>query len=84
MVDDKLRILPAMQKIWGDRLTTVWPRQGHYAIDPQAIATYPRPTLRSSGSPIRSDAAHLRCSVPPNVMVPLKDNHESNVPRARS
>ena len=41
MVDDKLRILAAMKKIWGERLTTVWPRQGHYALDPQAIAGYP-------------------------------------------
>ncbi len=41
MVDDKLRILTAMKKVWGDRLTTVWPRQGHYALDPQAPATYP-------------------------------------------
>ena len=41
MVDDKLRILTAMKKIWGDRVTTVWPRQGHYALDPQILATYP-------------------------------------------
>jgi len=41
MVDDKLRILAAMKKIWGERLTTVFPRQGHYALDPKAIATYP-------------------------------------------
>jgi hypothetical protein len=41
MVDDKLRILAAMKRIWGDQLTTVWPRQGHYALDPQAIAKYP-------------------------------------------
>jgi len=41
MVDDKLRILTAMKKVWGDRLTTVWPRQGHYALDRKAIATYP-------------------------------------------
>jgi FMN phosphatase YigB (HAD superfamily) len=41
MVDDKLRILAAMKKIWGGRLTTVWPRQGHYALDRKAIATYP-------------------------------------------
>jgi FMN phosphatase YigB (HAD superfamily) len=41
MVDDKLRILTAMKKAWGDRLTTVWPRQGHYALDPQARAMYP-------------------------------------------
>jgi FMN phosphatase YigB (HAD superfamily) len=41
MVDDKLRILTAMKKIWGDRLTTVWPLQGHYALDPQASALNP-------------------------------------------
>ena len=36
MVDDKLRILSAMKAGWGERLTTVFPRQGHYALDPQA------------------------------------------------
>jgi FMN phosphatase YigB (HAD superfamily) len=41
MVDDKLRILAAMKRIWGDRLTTVWPLQGHYALDPKTIVTYP-------------------------------------------
>ena len=41
MVDDKLRILAAMKKKWGERLTTVWPRQGHYALDRKAITTYP-------------------------------------------
>jgi hypothetical protein len=39
MVDDKLRILDAMKKIWGERLTTVFPRQGHYAHDPEIIAS---------------------------------------------
>ncbi len=41
MVDDKLRILAAMKKAWGDQLTTVWPRQGHYALDPEIITVYP-------------------------------------------
>ena len=41
MVDDKPRILTAMKKIWGERLTTVWPRQGHYALVPQNPASYP-------------------------------------------
>ena len=41
MVDDKLRILTAMKKVWGSRLTTVFPRQGHYALDPKNVATYP-------------------------------------------
>ena len=41
MVDDKLRILGAMKKIMQHRLTTVFPRQGHYAHDPAMIAAYP-------------------------------------------
>ena len=41
MVDDKLRILAAMKKVLEDRLTTVFPRQGHYALDPQNLAAYP-------------------------------------------
>jgi len=41
MVDDKLRILAAMKDALGNRLTTVFPRQGHYAIDPRNLAAYP-------------------------------------------
>jgi hypothetical protein len=41
MIDDKLRILDSMKKIWGDRLTTVFAQQGHYATDPQILAQYP-------------------------------------------
>jgi hypothetical protein len=41
MVDDKLRILTAMKKIWGSRLTTVFPRQGHYALDRKLLEEHP-------------------------------------------
>jgi FMN phosphatase YigB (HAD superfamily) len=41
MIDDKLRILAMMKAIWRDRLTTVFPRQGHYATDASILATYP-------------------------------------------
>lgn len=41
IVDDKLRILDAVKKIWGARVTTVFPRQGHYAQDPKVLAAYP-------------------------------------------
>jgi FMN phosphatase YigB (HAD superfamily) len=41
MIDDKLRILAAMKDAWGDRLTTVFARQGHYAFDPGNVAAYP-------------------------------------------
>ena len=40
MVDDKLRILAAMKQVRGERLKTVFPRQGHYAFDPKNIAAY--------------------------------------------
>jgi FMN phosphatase YigB (HAD superfamily) len=40
MIDDKLRILDAVKAVWGERVTTVFPRQGHYARDPQALAKY--------------------------------------------
>jgi FMN phosphatase YigB (HAD superfamily) len=41
LIDDKLRILDAVKQIWGERVTTVFPKQGHYALDPQIVATYP-------------------------------------------
>src|SRR6185437_4539083 len=41
LIDDKLRILDAVKKIWGERVTTVSPRQGHYALDPAIVAQYP-------------------------------------------
>jgi FMN phosphatase YigB (HAD superfamily) len=37
MIDDKLRILEALKQHWGTRVTTVFPRQGHYAVDPQEL-----------------------------------------------
>jgi len=40
LVDDKLRILTAIKEAWGERVTTVFPRQGHYALDTEAIAKY--------------------------------------------
>jgi FMN phosphatase YigB (HAD superfamily) len=38
MVDDKLRILNVVKKVWGERVTTIFVRQGHYARDPQILA----------------------------------------------
>ena len=45
MVDDKLRILTAIKRTWSDRVTTVFPRQGHYANDPKNLAAYPSADL---------------------------------------
>jgi len=40
MIDDKLRILQAIKDVWKERVTTVFPRQGHYARDKKALAQY--------------------------------------------
>jgi FMN phosphatase YigB (HAD superfamily) len=45
LVDDKLRILTAVKKIWQSRVTTVWPIQGHYALDQEANKKYPPPDI---------------------------------------
>ena len=41
MVDDTLRLLDAMKKIWGATLTSIFVRQGHYALDLASISAYP-------------------------------------------
>jgi FMN phosphatase YigB (HAD superfamily) len=41
LIDDKPRILAAIKSFWGNRVTTVFPRQGMYAHDPQAVAAFP-------------------------------------------
>jgi len=41
LVDDKIRILTAVKKVWGSGVTTVFVRQGHYALDPKIIEAYP-------------------------------------------
>ena len=41
MIDDKLRILDAIKRAWGERVTTVFPRQGHYATDRNIVAEFP-------------------------------------------
>ena len=37
MIDDKLRILESLKQQWQTRVTTVFPRQGHYAHDTEEL-----------------------------------------------
>ena len=66
MVDDKLRILTAMKQQWGARLTTIFPRQGHYALDPKVVAAYPAADLsiEGIGDLTQSDLAKLLKGLP--------------------
>jgi len=43
MVDDKPHLLAAMKQAWRERLTTVFVRQGHYALAAQSNAVDPPP-----------------------------------------
>ncbi|MFZ0688139.1 MAG: HAD family hydrolase [Terriglobales bacterium] len=45
MIDDKVRILSAIKEHWGARVTTVFPRQGHYALNSADVAKYPKPDI---------------------------------------
>jgi hypothetical protein len=45
MIDDKVRILTAIKEVRGPRVTSVFVRQGHYAADARAVATYPAPDV---------------------------------------
>jgi FMN phosphatase YigB (HAD superfamily) len=67
MVDDKLRVLAAMKTILGGQLSTIFPRQGHYALDTAANAAY-RPadiTIDHIGELTRHDFAALRATHTP-------------------
>jgi len=45
LIDDKVRILDAVKKTWGTHVTTVFPRQGHYAADTKEVAKYMQPDV---------------------------------------
>lgn len=45
LVDDKVRILSAIKKIWKEKVTTVFPKQGHYAADEKEVSKYPAPDI---------------------------------------
>jgi hypothetical protein len=60
LVDDKVRILTAVKRAWGARLTTVFPKQGHYAFAAD-VATYPPPdiTIPRIGALVEHDLPEL-------------------------
>ncbi len=61
MVDDKLRILTAIKAAWGERVTTVFARQGHYANDGETTAHYPAAdvTIGRIGELLREDLSRF-------------------------
>jgi FMN phosphatase YigB (HAD superfamily) len=61
LIDDKLRILDAVKRIWGQKVTTVFPRQGHYAHDPKTLAEFPAAdvTVERIGDLLNLDAAAM-------------------------
>jgi FMN phosphatase YigB (HAD superfamily) len=63
-IDDKIRILAAVKQAWGERVTTVLPRQGQYARDTGALASFPPPDLAIEriGDLLASDLSALPAS----------------------
>ncbi len=61
LIDDKVRILTAVKQAWGARVTTVFPQQGHYALDMKEVAKYPPPdvTIARIGDLAARDPAEL-------------------------
>ena len=68
MVDDKPQILAAMKQVMGEKLTTVFVRQGHYALESAGTAVDPPPDLsigRISGLiDITTSHFHAAASLP--------------------
>lgn len=62
LVDDKLRILTAIKAVWGERVTTVFARQGSYAHDSQALVAFPAAdvTIERIGDLLDYDLTRLR------------------------
>jgi FMN phosphatase YigB (HAD superfamily) len=73
LVDDKLRILDAVKQVWGERVTTVFPRQGQYALDAKIIGAVPPAdvTIERIGALLEYDLAQLRAA-PRNLASSLK------------
>jgi len=69
VIDDKLRILAAVKRAWGARVTSIFPRQGHYAHDPRELARYPAAdmTLASIG-----ELAHCELGSVPGIDAALR------------
>lgn len=67
VIDDKLRILTAVKQVWGARVTTVFPRQGHYAHDPDVVGRYPPPdvTIERIGDLLAQDLDGLLAAASP-------------------
>lgn len=69
LIDDKLRILSAIKRVWGERVTTVFPRQGHYALDPRASAAYPPADLSLANI---GELATLSVGMLPGIAAPQR------------
>jgi FMN phosphatase YigB (HAD superfamily) len=72
LVDDKIRILSEVKKAWGTRVTTVFPRQGHYALDAEAVSRYPPAdvTLERIGDLLGHDRQGLLAAARPSSTPP--------------
>jgi FMN phosphatase YigB (HAD superfamily) len=66
LVDDKPRILAAVKRFWGDRVTTVFARQGSYARNAQTVGAPPPAdiAIERIGDLLSFDLSRLRPTPP--------------------
>jgi FMN phosphatase YigB (HAD superfamily) len=66
LVDDKPRILASVKRFWGDRVTTVFARQGSYARDVQTVGALPPADvmIERIGDLLSFDLSRLRPAPP--------------------
>jgi FMN phosphatase YigB (HAD superfamily) len=78
IVDDKLRLLAAFKSGWGNRVTTVFPRQGHYARDPDILRRYPPADIS-----IDRIGDLLEVDLSPRALNPVEPGRTPQNPRTR-
>ena len=74
LIDDKLRILDAVKRFWGNRVTTVFPRQGSYAHDPKMTGAFPPAdvTIEHIGDLLSFDLPRLRSPMQASKLEPVR------------
>jgi hypothetical protein len=61
LIDDKTRILAAVKAAWGDRVTTIFPKQGHFAIqEPPRDGASVDGTIETIGDLLDHDWSRLK------------------------
>jgi FMN phosphatase YigB (HAD superfamily) len=84
LVDDKLRIDTAVKQFWGERVTTIFPRQGSFAHDLKMVNALPAAdvTIEHIKDLLDYDLTQLRAASRPFNPVERRPGERTNSPLA--